>query len=73
VNGELESIGKEAVVAEFEVLSWHLHAGTEENQENFNQVNHCVGRDSKLTPPQYESSALSLSQPFWQSLYSLPN
>jgi hypothetical protein len=33
MNDELEIIWKEAVMAYFEVLSWHFLGGTEENSE----------------------------------------
>jgi hypothetical protein len=37
LNDELESIWKDAVVAEFKELSLHLPGGTEENQKNLSQ------------------------------------
>jgi hypothetical protein len=33
MNDELESIWKEAVMACFKILSWHILGGTEENSE----------------------------------------
>jgi hypothetical protein len=33
-NNELDMMWKEAMVAQSKVLSWHLHGGTEENNEN---------------------------------------
>jgi hypothetical protein len=36
---------------QFEVLSWHLPGGTEENHKNFNQNNPCHSQDSNQPPP----------------------
>jgi hypothetical protein len=33
MNNELETMWKEAVMAAFKVISWHLPRGTEENHE----------------------------------------
>lgn len=38
VNDDLEGMWKEAVIAYFKVLSWHLSGSTEENQENLRKA-----------------------------------
>lgn len=53
VHDELEQMWNEAIIAQLEVLSWHLHGGTDENQWNFGNNSKCPKRDSNLAPYKY--------------------
>jgi hypothetical protein len=50
---------KETVVAEFEVLPWHLSGGTEQNHEKPCR-GRCPGQDWKWSPPEYKLEVLPL-------------
>jgi hypothetical protein len=57
VNNELERMWKEAVVAQFKVLSRHLPR-TKENYE-IPQDSRCLGRYLNPGPPEYEAGVLT--------------
>jgi hypothetical protein len=49
---------KEAVAAQFKVLSWHLPGGTKETRETLNQDSRFSGQDSNPRPPEYEAATI---------------
>jgi hypothetical protein len=53
-----EVVYREAVVAYFKVLSYHLSGDTEENLKNFTLDSRCTGRESKWEPPGKKLEAL---------------
>jgi hypothetical protein len=57
-NNELERMWKEVIMAQFEILSWHLHGGTERNRENYCQDSQFLGQDLNLEPPVYRAGVL---------------
>jgi hypothetical protein len=55
VNNEFERMWKEAVVAIFEILSYHLSGRTEETHKSFSQYNRSPARDLSRRPPKYKA------------------
>jgi hypothetical protein len=51
---KFEIMYKEAVMAYFKALSWHLIEGIENIHENYSQVRKYRGRDSNTGTPEYE-------------------
>jgi hypothetical protein len=58
VNNELRRMRKEAIVAQFEVLSWHLPGKVEENLEVLIRDSSSSGRGFNWGSPEYEAGVL---------------
>jgi hypothetical protein len=53
MNNELERVRKEAVVAWFRMVSWHLSGGTDESNENPVRIAKSSDRDLNPGATQY--------------------
>jgi surfactin synthase thioesterase subunit len=60
VNDELERMWKEAVMAEFKVLSWNLPGRTEENHEKTSVRITSLVRYLNHGPSEYEAGVLTI-------------
>jgi hypothetical protein len=58
-DNQLERMWKEAVMAQFKVLSWHLPGGIEENYKNLTQYSLSLGQDLNAGTAEYESEVLA--------------
>jgi hypothetical protein len=58
VNGEMERLWKEEVMAQFKILSWHSHKDTEKNHRNVNQNDQYPRRVSSQAPAEYKYKML---------------
>jgi hypothetical protein len=58
VNNELERIGKEEVMGNFQVLYRNFPEGLRETAKNINQDSWFPDQDSKPRPPEYKARGL---------------
>jgi hypothetical protein len=59
VNNELDRVWKEAVMALFEVLSWHLPEGLRKTTKDLGQNSWSPGRDLNPGPPEYKGGVFT--------------
>jgi hypothetical protein len=59
MNDELENIRKEAGMAYYEMLLWHLPGGSGENHKNLSQDSLSLSQDLNQGPPEYKAGVLT--------------
>jgi hypothetical protein len=59
MNEELGTMWKEAVMAYFKALCWHLSEEAEENHEVLSQPSLSMNQDPYLGPPKYKTGVLT--------------